>query len=565
MLGWADLAEGRVRLDDVLRYARGEAVPALDDPWLDPRSLLGALVTAPPAAPAPGSLADDERAPIPPRLWTRLLGAAGVAEPEGHALHAGADEPGPPAGVARGGWEEWWGAGDPPGLGYDARLHAWGAVVAPRSPTPGPPSPRVAWSGGAAWAPHPFLGRVAAALPAAVRPPLADGPGPLHAAIVAALAAVLAAPAPGGRVLDRLRPSAQGALLALHWLPARAPSRLRPAEALGAPAEVSFTETVAFLALDPRVRAALIAVDRLCALADDPAALPPDALGAAREALRAAGRRDGLGSELVRELAALADAAPDLERFADAWATAVHGADVQVTVTGPVTALAAGRAGRFAVATPEALVVYGAPSPLKLGGARHPVTDLVWVDGARPAVWARDPAGRALRWTLGSPREPREGGAPPPVAGQLGADGRSARVEPDRVVARGPFGERELPGPATAVAWNGRRLAVGDAAGRVRVWTPGVDAPPVELEGHRGPVTALAWRAGDDARPLLTGSADGTVRAWSVGTPTGALAARLRAGLRSALAQRVDGAVLGEVVADLAWLRWSDPFRAGAR
>lgn len=70
--------------------------------------------------------------------------------------------------------------------------------------------------------------------------------------------------------------------------------------------------------------------------------------------------------------------------------------------------------------------------------------------------------------------------------------------------------------PVNSVAWSsGGRLAAGSEDGRVRVWAEKGErlVEPV-LEGHKGPVNAVAWSA--DGAHLASGSDDGRVLVWDV-------------------------------------------------
>ena len=59
------------------------------------------------------------------------------------------------------------------------------------------------------------------------------------------------------------------------------------------------------------------------------------------------------------------------------------------------------------------------------------------------------------------------------------------------------------------------KLAVGGSANLIRVWNLTADNEPVELFGHAGSVSCLAW---NNARGVLaSGSFDTTVRLWKLG------------------------------------------------
>ncbi|MFF3560162.1 hypothetical protein ACFYXS_09005 [Streptomyces sp. NPDC002574] len=75
--------------------------------------------------------------------------------------------------------------------------------------------------------------------------------------------------------------------------------------------------------------------------------------------------------------------------------------------------------------------------------------------------------------------------------------------------------------PPTAVTAHGRRVAVGDADGRVHVWDAAAhDRGPVTRRLHPAPLTAAALvHAGGSGLALcLSGGADGTLRLWETGS-----------------------------------------------
>lgn len=67
---------------------------------------------------------------------------------------------------------------------------------------------------------------------------------------------------------------------------------------------------------------------------------------------------------------------------------------------------------------------------------------------------------------------------------------------------------------AVALSPDGARLAVGDERGVVRVYVRPGRKPRLELVGHIGPVSALAFR--DDGALLASGALDGTSVVWDV-------------------------------------------------
>jgi cytochrome c len=56
------------------------------------------------------------------------------------------------------------------------------------------------------------------------------------------------------------------------------------------------------------------------------------------------------------------------------------------------------------------------------------------------------------------------------------------------------------------------RIVTGGADGKIAIWTPGKPDPDKVLEGHRGPVAALA--VSPDGKTLASGSWDHTIRLW---------------------------------------------------
>src|SRR5207249_4679803 len=66
---------------------------------------------------------------------------------------------------------------------------------------------------------------------------------------------------------------------------------------------------------------------------------------------------------------------------------------------------------------------------------------------------------------------------------------------------------------AVAFSPDGRLLASATTAGLVQVWAAGSGKLLAELEGHRGPVTALVF---PDRETLLSSGRDCSILAWDV-------------------------------------------------
>ncbi|HEY3787226.1 MAG TPA: serine/threonine-protein kinase, partial [Urbifossiella sp.] len=70
-----------------------------------------------------------------------------------------------------------------------------------------------------------------------------------------------------------------------------------------------------------------------------------------------------------------------------------------------------------------------------------------------------------------------------------------------------------------AISPDGKRLAAGDSNRTIWVWTfEFAGMKPMQLHGHRGPVTGVAFARNADS--LLSASDDGTVRQWDLTTGT---------------------------------------------
>jgi WD40 repeat protein len=163
------------------------------------------------------------------------------------------------------------------------------------------------------------------------------------------------------------------------------------------------------------------------------------------------------------------------------------------------------------------------PSPLDLAAyavspdARLIAASTFWTEGTvrreSLQVWDREDGEVRLTTTLATLAR----------SAAFSADGRWLAVgrvgEPILVFSceRGTV-ERSLVGPrgeVTAVAFSedGSRIAAGGQDGALYVWRwPGTETARV-LPGHEGPVTVLRWAGSEE---LYSGSADGTVRQWTV-------------------------------------------------
>ena len=107
------------------------------------------------------------------------------------------------------------------------------------------------------------------------------------------------------------------------------------------------------------------------------------------------------------------------------------------------------------------------------------------------------------------------------VWGSRLASGSGRSIKVWAMAAGAPWAcERELLGHAGVVrslaGWEDK-VASGSADGRIRVWDVGTGALDATLAGHSGVVWALVVH-GDR---LLSASGDGTIRAWALGTWAG--------------------------------------------
>ena len=99
--------------------------------------------------------------------------------------------------------------------------------------------------------------------------------------------------------------------------------------------------------------------------------------------------------------------------------------------------------------------------------------------------------------------------------GELGWDGEA--VACSHLPTSAPrFSDHEGGVFALAFASDGQSLAVGEGAGRIRLWNPATADEIGTLSGHTWAVYSLALTP--DGRTLVSGSADGTVRIWDLMT-----------------------------------------------
>jgi eukaryotic-like serine/threonine-protein kinase len=110
--------------------------------------------------------------------------------------------------------------------------------------------------------------------------------------------------------------------------------------------------------------------------------------------------------------------------------------------------------------------------------------------------------------------------------------------------------------PGLAYAPDGRRLAVGDYTGGVRVLDPATGAEAARFQAHADRLTALAYSP--DGRQLATASRDQTVRLWEPGRAEPVRTLKARAELL-ALAFAPDGKALAAGEADGTLRVWELP------
>ena len=119
-------------------------------------------------------------------------------------------------------------------------------------------------------------------------------------------------------------------------------------------------------------------------------------------------------------------------------------------------------------------------------------------------------------------------------------------------------------GPVRALALLGpvaSRIASASDDGKVRLWPlpegPDLDAAPIVLEGHDGPIHALA--ASPDGTTLTTGGQDGTVRRWDLDGAGSSVAIATFDGPVRALAWSPDGKTVLGGLDDGTARTWSIP------
>ncbi len=242
------------------------------------------------ASHGPETVPEGWRLGPPPRLWERLLRAAGVRPGPGETLWIDEERQGLPAGWRGPAHSEWWASPAHPGASFDGRLWAWGCVDehAPATAALAALSPRALWrSDGHAWRTHPVALAAVRDLGQA-RPRIEEGPGFLLACVVDAVGDL------AGTVdlSERDRATLWGALLLPLLAPSHAGGPPRGTAVSEPPPD--YQQLVAFALLHPRMQEAIAALDRLAtilAMEDWHAAA---ALAAAAGAPRAGGLRAGM-------------------------------------------------------------------------------------------------------------------------------------------------------------------------------------------------------------------------------------------------------------------------------
>jgi len=122
-------------------------------------------------------------------------------------------------------------------------------------------------------------------------------------------------------------------------------------------------------------------------------------------------------------------------------------------------------------------------------------------------------------------------------------------------VASAESGEtaRELSGHSGAVcalAWgpDGRVLVTGGADGTVRAWRPEDETPPIVCKGHKGRVMAVA--VSPDGGLMVSGGEDRSVRVWSVADGSMAMILPGQVGAVNAVAFSPDGVTIAAAGAE---------------